>query len=98
MVFTSCNGFHSDSERARFPGARAGEMWRRINERHWKAPFHLLIQGGDQIYADAIFRRVKSVKNIYITLISFEWSLTSSLSLSQRVEGMGATKPSEQRR
>eukprot|EP01102_Stenamoeba_stenopodia_P003762 TRINITY_DN1390_c0_g6_i1.p1 TRINITY_DN1390_c0_g6~~TRINITY_DN1390_c0_g6_i1.p1 ORF type:complete len:659 (+),score=114.22 TRINITY_DN1390_c0_g6_i1:436-2412(+) len=62
IVFTSCNGFHSDSERARFPGARAGEMWRRINEQHWKSPFHLLIQGGDQIYADAIFKRVKGLK------------------------------------
>lgn len=59
ILFTSCNGFHSDTERARYPGARAGEMWRRVNEQHWKSPFHLLIQGGDQIYADAIFKRVK---------------------------------------
>ena len=61
--FTSCNGFHEEQERMKFAG-REGANWKTIVKIHEQRPFHLLLMGGDQIYADAIFKRVKHLKVI----------------------------------
>jgi hypothetical protein len=36
-------------------------MWQHLNERHTAAPFHLMLQGGDQIYADSLWRRIPTL-------------------------------------
>lgn len=60
IAFSSCNGSEQDE-----PGAPAlpaqNAMWQHLNERHAAQPFHLLIQGGDQIYADSVWRRVPAL-------------------------------------
>jgi len=52
IAFVSCNGReHHDS------GRGSGErnlMWRRLLRRHREAPLNLLLQGGDQVYADEV--------------------------------------------
>ena len=50
LAYASCNGQeHGDFDR---PEPHRNAMWRRLLEDHARAPFALLIHGGDQIYAD----------------------------------------------
>jgi len=62
LAFVSCNGSEQDE-----PGAPAlpaqNAMWQHLNERHTAAPFHLMVQGGDQIYADSLWRRIPALAN-----------------------------------
>lgn len=52
IAYVSCNGQeHGDGNRA--PEER-NVMWRHLAERHRQAPLHLLLHGGDQVYADEI--------------------------------------------
>ncbi|WP_226575111.1 alkaline phosphatase D family protein [Acuticoccus sediminis] len=52
LAFVSCNGKeHGDLDRE--PADR-NAMWARLREQHEAAPFALLLQGGDQIYADEV--------------------------------------------
>lgn len=54
ILFTACNGSEIPDE---LPTDRDRRMrpWRMIAEQHARRPFHLLIQGGDQIYADQLW-------------------------------------------
>lgn len=50
LAFASCNGEeHGDLDRA---FGERNAMWARMAEDHRKAPFALLLHGGDQVYAD----------------------------------------------
>ena len=50
MAYVSCKGQeHADADR---PAAERHAMWRRLAEEHARTPFGLLLQGGDQLYAD----------------------------------------------
>lgn len=52
IAFVSCNGQeHGDLDRE---PAERNAMWTRLCEEHEAAPFALLLQGGDQIYADEV--------------------------------------------
>lgn len=52
IAYLSCDGMeHGDEQRD--PGER-NLMWRRMAERHARAPFNLMLHGGDQIYADEV--------------------------------------------
>ncbi len=50
VAFVSCNG-EEEGDLAREPSER-NAMWARLAASHEASPFALLIQGGDQIYAD----------------------------------------------
>ena len=54
LAFASCNGAEDEAALLRVPGGRDA-MWRRLLARHAARPFHLLVLGGDQIYADAVW-------------------------------------------
>lgn len=50
IAFVSCNGEESnDLER---DGEERNAMWARLVDEHEAAPFSLMLQGGDQVYAD----------------------------------------------
>lgn len=52
FAYVSCNGQeHGDLDR---PEADRNAMWRRLGRQHDTAPFHLLMHGGDQVYADEV--------------------------------------------
>lgn len=52
LAYVSCNGQeHGDLER---PQDQRNAMWQRLRDEHDRAPFSLLLHGGDQIYADEI--------------------------------------------
>ena len=52
IACVSCNGQeHGDADR---PLAKRNAMWRRLAGEHGRAPFSLLLHGGDQLYADEV--------------------------------------------
>lgn len=63
MAFASCAGFHS-AKAAQSYGQKKNERWQHLFSEHTsyatqqppdKRPFHLLLMGGDQVYADSIW-------------------------------------------
>lgn len=55
ILFTACNGSEVPEELPKDRDQRL-ETWYRIAEQHARKPFHLLVQGGDQIYADQLWQ------------------------------------------
>jgi hypothetical protein len=54
VAYVSCNGQeHGDTDR---PSEDRNTMWARLAASHRESPFHLLLQGGDQLYADEAAR------------------------------------------
>jgi hypothetical protein len=54
LAFVSCNG-QEEGDLTRSEDDR-NLMWLRLGERHRQQPFHLMLQGGDQLYADELTR------------------------------------------
>ncbi len=54
VAFTSCNGAEDEMAAASIPGGR-NAMWAHLTRTHEANPFHLLVMGGDQIYADGLW-------------------------------------------
>ncbi|MDG4717973.1 alkaline phosphatase D family protein [Thalassospira aquimaris] len=60
MSYASCNGFSSQKV---MKGVEVkNRMWLEMAERHSKNPIHLMLLGGDQVYADSIWEVVPSIK------------------------------------
>ncbi len=53
MAYTSCNGFGQTSQMREVEDPYA--LWRDLARCHEMAPFHLLLMGGDQLYADSLW-------------------------------------------
>lgn len=53
LAYVSCNG-QETGDRERAPEER-NIMWQRLARQHASEPFHLLLHGGDQLYADEMF-------------------------------------------
>ncbi len=52
IAYVSCNGQeHGEADR---PAAQRNAMWHRLAGEHDRAPFGLLLHGGDQLYADEV--------------------------------------------
>ncbi|WP_089720796.1 alkaline phosphatase D family protein [Candidatus Entotheonella palauensis] len=60
IAFTSCNGEAQDTLLGAHDTQR-NERWRHLADEHAADPFHLLIQGGDQLYADDVWREVPAL-------------------------------------
>jgi len=55
IAYTSCNGVEDDATLTRHDAPR-NALWTRLLDHHRQAPFHLLLQGGDQLYADGVWK------------------------------------------
>ncbi|KAG4440013.1 hypothetical protein IFR05_004527 [Cadophora sp. M221] len=51
IMFHSCNGFSVGTDEEAYSGAC---LWNDVRREHAKAPFHVMLGGGDQIYNDGI--------------------------------------------
>lgn len=60
FAYTSCNGF--SSAKVMKSVADKNERWRKVAEEHAKAPFQVLLMGGDQVYADSLWEVVGEIK------------------------------------
>ena len=59
IAFTSCNGSENEKPPLGDPSRHA--LWRQIAKVHAQSPFHLLLQGGDQVYADLVWKEVEQL-------------------------------------
>ncbi|WGF89308.1 alkaline phosphatase D family protein [Marinivivus vitaminiproducens] len=59
VAFTACNGVPFEEEDDRDP--HRNERWRHLAVEHERNGFNLLLQGGDQLYADTIWPSVPSL-------------------------------------
>ena len=61
MAYASCNGFSSLKllKNTRVPNA----LWARLNAKHAKTPYHLLLLGGDQLYTDSMWEQLDSLSD-----------------------------------
>ena len=59
IAYGSCNGFSSLKlmKSTKEPNA----LWERLLKEHAKAPFHLLLLGGDQVYSDSMWEELDSL-------------------------------------
>lgn len=55
LAYTASNGIHDDDEVASLPHGTDG-MWTPLLKQHAERPYHLLLQGGDQLHADNLWR------------------------------------------
>lgn len=60
LAYVSCNGVEHESRLEALPAPR-NALWADLLNRHRTERFHLLLQGGDQLYADAVWRDVPSL-------------------------------------
>jgi hypothetical protein len=61
IAYASCAGFHSLKDMKRVEKKNA--MWEVLAEQHRRKPFHLLLMGGDQVYADLIWDEVPALRD-----------------------------------
>lgn len=61
--FVSCGGCE-DEESIEAAGLRRNAMWARLLGRHRASPVHLLLMGGDQVYADGLWERVPALRSL----------------------------------
>lgn len=55
LAYTACNGSEDERE-GEHGGDRRNALWSDLAAQHERTPFHLLLQGGDQLYADSVWR------------------------------------------
>ncbi|HYG85216.1 MAG TPA: alkaline phosphatase D family protein [Azospirillum sp.] len=62
MAFTACNGTEHEHVH---PGgtAQRNALWSELAAQHARTPFHILLQGGNQIYADTVWRDCPSLRS-----------------------------------
>jgi hypothetical protein len=59
MAYTACNGSEQGNRWDRVE--ERNERWLHLWREHARNPFHLLLQGGDQLYADPIWEEVPAL-------------------------------------
>jgi hypothetical protein len=69
MAYGSCNGFSSERLRDKYDHPdgedepkNADANWLIMHARHIDKPYHLLVQGGDQVYADSLRPLLKNLR------------------------------------
>lgn len=62
VAFTSCNG--TEDTPLDSPEPERNERWRHLAAVHGRSPFHLLVQGGDQYYADLVWKTVPEIARL----------------------------------
>ncbi|KAJ3228163.1 hypothetical protein HK099_006043 [Clydaea vesicula] len=60
--FYSCNGFNGLSEEAKQEIEGVTPLWRDVMFRHAQKPMHVMIGGGDQVYADQVWTKHNKIK------------------------------------
>ncbi|HEX8381804.1 MAG TPA: alkaline phosphatase D family protein [Sphingomonas sp.] len=60
MAYASCNGFSSAKVMKGVKDKNA--MWSRMAAEHARSPYHLLLLGGDQVYADTMWDTVPELR------------------------------------
>ena len=60
IAYASCNGFSEPGDMRRTEDKNVS--WKRLANEHARQPFHLLLLGGDQIYADQLWTAIPALR------------------------------------
>ena len=60
LAYASCNGFSDPGDIRRTEDKYVS--WKKLQKEHTGLPFHLLLLGGDQIYADGVWRDIEELR------------------------------------
>jgi len=72
IAYTSCNGFHTGTIPKKLEG-KVPAMWQNLRQQHGKSQqYHLLLLGGDQVYADSLVERFER------DLLNWNWYTTKA--------------------
>ncbi|WP_133065358.1 alkaline phosphatase D family protein [Niveispirillum lacus] len=66
IAFVSCGGCE-DEDTIEAAGLKRNALWARLLSRHRAQPLHLLLMGGDQVYADGLWERVPALGQLSAT-------------------------------
>lgn len=58
MAYTACSGTDEEASDDRPVPASRNVLWRQLTATHARRPFHLVLHGGDQLYADSLWEAV----------------------------------------
>jgi PhoD related phosphatase len=61
VAYASCNGFSSPGEMRKIGERNA--LWTDLCAQHARTPFHILLMGGDQIYADQVWSAIPELRS-----------------------------------
>jgi len=61
IAYVACGGCEDEAEIAE-AGLSRNERWAHLLGRHRAAPFHILLMGGDQVYADGLWENVEGLR------------------------------------
>ncbi|MFV3076934.1 alkaline phosphatase D family protein [Niveispirillum fermenti] len=61
IAYTACGGCE-DEAHIEEAGLKRNSLWARLLSRHRATPQHLMLMGGDQIYADGLWERVPALR------------------------------------
>jgi hypothetical protein len=59
IAFTACNGSEGERTGSSEPGRN--DLWQQLGDEHARRPSHLIIHGGDQLYADSVWDEVEGL-------------------------------------
>ncbi len=62
MAYGSCNGFSSPKAMNSVKNKDRNKLWQMMAARHGGSPYHLLLLGGDQVYADSMWESTRHMK------------------------------------
>ena len=79
MAYESCNGFSSSKLMKSVNDNNF--LWKEMSARHAKAPYHLLLQGGDQVYADEMWETQQVMKD----WVALSWKKGNAAPVTQEM-------------
>ena len=84
FAYASCNGFADPRYMKQVDDKN--ERWRDLGAKHASSAFHLLLLGGDQLYADSIWEAVASIKQWNERPGADRWKAKFTQRMEQQVE------------
>ncbi len=83
MAYASCNGFSSLKLRNNYENKEPNAVWTIMAKQHGKTPYHLLLLGGDQVYADEMFETEGPMK----PWINMNWDDANKAPVPAQMQG-----------
>lgn len=62
IAYVACDGAEDEAEAFKGSGLARNTHWAHLNGRHRQQPFHLLVHGGDQLYADSLWHHAPALE------------------------------------
>ena len=84
FAYTSCNGFSHPSAMRKVDDKN--ELWNDMAGKYAAKPYHLLLMGGDQVYADSIWEAVPSIHRWSEKKAKERWAAPFTATMERQVE------------